>query len=110
MKNFEFLYLIGGIISLVLQFLTIVACALLFSKNRTLGTILMLLGSFLTVIFYGLSIFGTQLMAQKGAEQVTKTSGLFNLLGQIPHFLFVLGLLLFIVKYRKKEGVQKNPG
>ncbi|MEL6306358.1 MAG: hypothetical protein AAFQ20_16465 [Bacteroidota bacterium] len=102
MKDYELIYLIGGIFRWIFQLVVIVAVAILFYKQKTTGTILMLIGSVLTVVVYVFSTAGTFLVSQQGAQQLVKTSALLSLIQLVPVFLFSLGLLLFGLQYRKK--------
>ncbi|PRX54477.1 hypothetical protein [Flagellimonas meridianipacifica] len=108
MKDYEILYLTGGVISTILQLVVIVATGILLFKKRSLAAGLMFIGSLLTVLFYGFSLFGSTLVARQGAEDLVKFNAIFSIVNQIPHMLFAIGLLLFIIGYVKKGNDSKN--
>ncbi len=103
MENHEVLYLTGGLINCIFQLVLIVACAILLSKKRNLATVLMFLGSLLSLLAFGLSFFGNTIIAQQGgAEGLVQFSAIVSIVGQIPHILFAIGFLLFILQKVKE--------
>ena len=108
MKDFEILYLTGGVISTIFQLVIIVATGMLLFKKRSLASGLMFVGSLFSILFYGFSFLGTTLMARQGAESLVKFNGIFSIVNQIPHILFAIGLLLFVIQYLKKNETLKN--
>ncbi|WP_298999132.1 hypothetical protein ACOKFD_04665 [Flagellimonas sp. S174] len=108
MKDYEILYLTSGVISTIFQLVIIVATGILLFKKRSVATGLMFVGSLLSVAFYGFSLFGSTLVARQGAEDLVKFNAIFSIVNQIPHILFAVGLLLFIIQYTKKENDSKN--
>lgn len=105
METFESVYMLSGAINTIFKLLTVVACILLFSKNRNAGTILMLLASILSIFFSIGSVLVTSLAANYSAEGVVKYNALVNLIGQIPVIMFTVGLMLLAMQYRKKPSV-----
>ncbi|WP_435622669.1 hypothetical protein [Flagellimonas sp.] len=108
MENYEFLHLLSGFISTIFQLVVIVGCILLLSKSRNLATVLMLVGSVLSLFFSLFSVLGTSFMASQGAENLVQGIAIMGVVGQIPHILFALGLLLYVIKHVKKELPSKN--
>ena len=108
MENYELLYLTTGLISTIFQLIVIVGCVLLLSKIKSLATVLMFVGSMLSLLFFGFSFLGTSFMARQGAERLVEGIAIMGVLGQIPHILFAMGLLLYVIKYVKKELAHKN--
>ena len=108
MENYELLHILSGFTSTIFQLVIIVGCILLLSKSRNLATVLMLGGSVLSLLFSLFSFLGTSLMARQSAERLVEGIAIMGVLGQIPHILFAMGLLLYVIKYVKKELPQKN--
>ncbi|MEM9363265.1 MAG: hypothetical protein AAGA43_11545 [Bacteroidota bacterium] len=108
MKDFEVFYLTSGVISTIFQLVAVVATGMLLFKKRSLATGLMFFGSLFSIVFYGFSFLGTTLMARQGAESVVKFNAIFSIINQIPHILFAIGLLLFVIQYLKRTKTLKN--
>lgn len=104
MTDIEPFYILGGIVAGLTQVLMLVICIFLVLKIKNTGTILMLVGSILTILFYVLNIAWTTIAARNGAESVAKSVAILQLLGNIPYVIFTIGFGIFIFKYIRKQS------
>ncbi len=111
MENFETveaLYILGEAVNGIFKLLVAVACTLLLIRERTLATILMFLGSILSIFLSLGSVLLTALAGQKSPEAVVWTNAIFNLVGQIHIIIFAIGIFLFALQYGKKIALLKK--
>lgn len=104
MTDIEPFYILGGIISGLTQLVMLVLSIILVLKIKNTGTLLMLVGSILTILFYILNIAWTAIAAGNGAESVVKSAATLHLLGNIPYVIFTTGFGIFIFKYIRKQS------
>ncbi|WP_420602074.1 hypothetical protein [Flagellimonas sp.] len=104
MGNIELVHLLGGILGYIAQLVIIVACIFLVSKQRNSGTVLMLVGAILNIVFAVSGFIWTMISARESAESLVRATGIINVLTHLPTLLFGLGLLLYGIKYLKKSN------
>ncbi|SNZ00641.1 hypothetical protein [Flagellimonas pacifica] len=104
MENIELVHLLGGILAYIAQFIIIVGCFFLVSKQRNLGTALMLAGAILNTLFAVSGFVWTLISARESAQSLVRTTGIINVLTNLPTLIFGLGLLLYGIKYLKKTN------
>jgi uncharacterized membrane protein len=104
MTDIEPFYIIGGIIGGLTQVLMLVMCIILVLKNKNTGTLLMLIGSILTILFYGLNIAWTTIAARNGAESVANSVAILQLLANIPYVIFTIGFGVFVFNHTRKQS------
>lgn len=107
MENYEAYFMIGGGLNTLGKLVLVLACGILLAKQRNWGTILMFLGSVLSIIFSLGTLLLTTFSAQGGPESVVKANALGSILTPLPYILFAIGLLLFAAKQVKKQQ-QRN--
>ena len=104
MGNFELYYYFSGILNTLGKIILLIACIVLYVKQRNGASIMMLVGAVLTIVFAILGFIWNLLAAQVGPESVVKINGIINIIGQLPYILFTIGLLLFCINHIKKKG------
>jgi len=104
MENYEAYFMIGGGLNTLGKLILILASGILMAKQRNLGTVLMFLGSLLSIVFSLGIMLLTTFSAQEGPESVVKANALGNLFAPLPYILFAIGLLLFSAKQVKKQS------
>ncbi|MBO0322483.1 hypothetical protein J0X14_09250 [Muricauda sp. CAU 1633] len=102
MENYEAYYMIGGGLTSLAKLIVVLASGILLAKQRNWGTILMFLGSVLSIIFSLGTLLLTTFSAQTGPESIVKANALGSILNPLPYVLFAIGLLLFAAKQVKK--------
>nr|WP_299344303.1 hypothetical protein [Allomuricauda sp.] len=105
MENFESVYILTGAINGIFKLVVVAGCVLLLMKDRNVGTILMFVGSILSIFFSIGSVLLTSLAASRSAETLVKSNAMINLVGQIPVILFAIGLLLLAIRYSKGNAI-----
>ena len=95
--------IISYVISFLGHFLVLIACIVLLIKQKSLAATLMLVGMVLTVVFSVLGLFMNYVSAQKSAEAVIRTQGIFSTLNTLSYLVFGLGLLLLAIKAVHKK-------
>ncbi|MEW2922341.1 hypothetical protein AB1A65_12780 [Muricauda sp. ANG21] len=103
MENYEAYYMIGGGLNAIGKLIVVLATGILLSKQRNSGTLLMFLGSVLSIIFSVGTLLLTTFSAQNGAQSIVKVNALGSILNPLPYILFAIGLLLFAAKQVKKR-------
>ncbi|MFC4219949.1 hypothetical protein [Flagellimonas marina] len=103
MENYEAYYMIGGGLNAIGKLIVVLATGILLSKQRNSGTLLMFLGSVLSIIFSLGTLLLTTFSAQNGAQSIVKVNALGSILNPLPYILFAIGLLLFAAKQVKKR-------
>jgi len=92
------------LISIIAHLLALVASIIIFYKNKSLSTIIMLIGSVLMFIeSFGTPILKVIIARDYGVEALIKfqvTSSYFN---AISFFVFILGLFLFAINDLKRK-------
>ncbi|WP_318345362.1 hypothetical protein [Flagellimonas baculiformis] len=109
MENLEVYYMAGNAIGTIGQLVLLIACAVLIYKQRNIGTWLMLLGSLLSIVFSVGRVAWTAFASIKNPESYAHTMAVLNIFVQFPYLLFVIGLLLFAVKYTTARSNQSVP-
>ena len=106
MKDLPTFYLISYIISFLGQIAVLIACIILLIKQRSLAAGLMLIGMVLHMAFSIIGLLMNYMVAQRSAEAIIKTQGIFSTLNTLSYLIFGFGLLLLAIKmaYRKKEN------
>ncbi|MGX1929157.1 hypothetical protein [Flagellimonas sp. 2504JD4-2] len=96
-------YIIGSLLYGITNLLIIITCIVLVVKHKNIGTILMLIGSISILLFSIFNIVWTQVAARDGSESLVQATKLLSIIGPLPNTLFAIGLLLFAVRYVKKQ-------
>ena len=104
MENDESVYfLVGLILNNMSNLILLTTSIILVRKRKNAITILILIANILAFVFFWISVFGVRIAAQKnGTEGLLKFNQFVNTVGPLPHILFSIGLLLFVVKHLKK--------
>lgn len=108
MENLEIYFALGAILGAIGQLLFVLGCIILVVKQKNSGTILMLVGSVLHILFSLGSYVWTLFAARQSAEAVAQSAAFQNIVGRIPFILIAIGLLLYVVAYVKKRGIASN--
>ncbi len=103
MENYEAYFMIGGGLTSLGKLIVVLASGILLAKQRNAGTILMFLGSVLSIVFSIGALLTTTFSAQAGPESIVKVNALSSILSPLPYILFAIGLLLFAAKQVKKQ-------
>ncbi|WP_420322847.1 hypothetical protein [Flagellimonas sp.] len=105
MENDESIYfLVGLILNNLASLMLLVTSIILVRKRKSAITILILIANIMAFVFFWISIVGIRIVAQNsGTEGLLKFNYIVNTVGPLPQILFSIGLLLFAVKYFKKN-------
>ncbi len=103
MENYDAYFMAGGALQILGKLILVLASGILFTKQRNLGTTLMLLGSLLSIVFSLGTLLLTTFSAQAGPDSVIKANALGSLLTPLPYILFAIGLFWFSLKQVKKH-------
>ncbi|MEX0314329.1 MAG: hypothetical protein AB3N18_09140 [Allomuricauda sp.] len=103
MENLQPYFVFGGILSGLGSLLFVIGCIVLVVKQKNTGTILMLIGAVLSILFYFGNLLWSFCAAREVAEFLAKTSAIQNIVGQFPFIISSIGLLLFGAKHLKKR-------
>lgn len=109
MENLEIYYMAGSTIGTIGQIVLLIACAVLIYKQRNIATLLMLLGSLLSIVFTVGRVAWTALANIENPESYAQAMAVLNIFVQFPYLLFVIGLLLFAVKHTAAGSNQSTP-
>ena len=102
-ESSELLFTISWIFHYIALVLVTIASIVIFTKKRTLGTTILLIGAILSVITIIVS-FGVNLSGKNQEfETIMKAEGYIAILSSISYGLFCLGLFLFATTDYKKE-------
>ncbi len=104
MSDIEPLFIFGGILRGLAQLVMLIICIVLVYKKKNTATLLMLIGSILTILFYVANIAWPLISASSGTESLAKSVAILNVLGNIPYLVFILGFILFVIKHVKKDS------
>ena len=99
--------MLGGGLNTLGKLILVLASGILLAKQRNPGTVLLFVGSVLSIVFSLGVLLLTTFSAQSGAESVLKMNALGSLLTPLPYILVGIGLLLFATKRVKKQGSQE---
>ncbi len=108
MENLEIYFALGAILSAIGQLLFVLGCIILVIKQKNSGTILMLIGSILNILFSLGSYIWTIFAARQSAEAVAQSTVLQSIVGRIPFIVIAVGLLLYVVAHVKKRSALSN--
>ncbi|WP_136465572.1 hypothetical protein [Flagellimonas onchidii] len=104
MKNLQTYFVFGGILGGLGTLLFVIGCIVLVVKQKNTGSILMLVGAILSILLYFGNLLWSLIAAREGSEFLAKTSAIQNIVGQLPFIISAIGLLLFGIKYVKKDS------
>ncbi len=107
MENYEAYFMIGGGLNALGKLILVLACGILLAKQRNWGTLLMFLGSVLSIVFALGVLLLTTFSAQVNSESIVKANVLGSILTPLPYILFAIGLLLFAAKLAKKQSLKE---
>ena len=100
-------YAAGGVLNGIAQLIVLIACIVLVIKQKSGSTILMLIAQIMGIFVSIGGFTWTALSAQLGSESVLRASKLMALMGPIPHILFAVGLLWFVLsKVKKRNSIE----
>ena len=102
--SYTLFFALGSILGTLAQLAVIVACIILVSKQKNGGTLLMLIGSILTLVFNILNFSGTLLAGNLGADSILSWTKIFAVIGPIPYILFGVGLLIYAIHHVRKSA------
>ncbi|MBT8184130.1 MAG: hypothetical protein KJN76_04775 [Eudoraea sp.] len=103
MQDLPALHLAAYIISFIGQLIVLIGCIVLFVKQRTLATALMLAGMLLSVVFGIMGFFMNFVAAGSSPEALLRNQGIFSTLNTLSYLLFGIGLLLLALKWSRKR-------
>lgn len=106
MENYEAYYMIAGGLNALGKLILVLASGILLTKQRNWGSIIMFLGSILSIVLSLIVLLGTTLSANYSLKLLATSSVIGNFLTTIPPIIFSIGLLLFVLLYVKK--IQNN--
>lgn len=101
--SYTLIYALGSILGSLAQVLVIIGCIVLVSKKKNPATILMLVGSILSLVVTVLNFSGTFVAAQHGTDSILTWTKVFAILGPLPYIMFSVGLMLYAINYAKKS-------
>ena len=106
MDNNESFYLIVNLVLYnIANLIFVVASIILVRKVKNIATILILIGNILCLFFFWLSFVGIRIAAQTGSEGFIKFNQIMSFIGPFPTVLSGIGLLLFVVRYLKRQPI-----
>ncbi len=100
--QFEFLFTISSIIYNISGLIVIVASIIIFIKIRTLSTVLMLIGSILTLLLNGTNFIVSLLSNRIGYELYLKLVQITSVISSFTYLIFSMGIILFAIHDLKK--------
>lgn len=101
--NLPISFYAGYVLQALGLLILLAACIILVIKQKSLATIMMLLGTVLTIILSIGGILWNWFAARNdGALGVIEAQGLQSLFGGLANLLFVIGLLLLAITYVKR--------
>ncbi|MCA0133044.1 hypothetical protein [Winogradskyella alexanderae] len=103
MNSYDYLQLIGMILSGISSLGIVTATIILFIKKKTFSTTILLIGSILTILFGVGSFIANRAAGNHGAETLIKTIGWSKFIGGFLSILFCSGLLIFAIKDFKRS-------
>ncbi|WP_411031024.1 hypothetical protein [Spongiimicrobium sp. 3-5] len=107
-ENIPVLLSVGSFLHAVGQLLLLVISVILFLKQKSFASILMLLGISFSVLF-GIGGFVMLTLASKtGPEAILRIQGIFSIINGISHLVFAIGVLLLILTVIKKMNGSMN--
>ncbi|WP_040279940.1 hypothetical protein [Psychroserpens damuponensis] len=104
MENYEYLYSISSVIYFLAGICVITASIILYSKKRTVATLLILIGSISAFILNTGSIFLGLITGRFDMDTYIQINAIVNIISGLAYALFCIGLLLFVVNDYKKEA------
>ncbi|WP_430966204.1 hypothetical protein [Spongiimicrobium sp. 2-473A-2-J] len=107
MSDLPIPYIIGYFVYGLGQLLVLIGCFILFFKQRSLASILMLLGSILSIILGIIGVVLPMVMARTGGpEAIVRSQGIISVVNGMVYIMFATGLILLAIKLVKKN---ENP-
>ncbi|KQC28848.1 hypothetical protein [Flagellimonas eckloniae] len=103
MEYLESYFVFGGILKIIGQLLFLIGCIVLVLKKKNKGTVLMLIGAILSILFALASFLLTSIAVGKGTTFLARATVILNSIGQFPLILVGIGLLLFGTSYSNKK-------
>ncbi len=97
-------FILSALINGLVHFMILTACIVLIVKKKSIGTILLLIGSILSLFGYAGSYLFNILAARQGAEALLNAQGLILLFSGFSYLIFGLGLLVYIIYDVKKHN------
>ncbi|WP_431121638.1 hypothetical protein [Flagellimonas flava] len=102
--SYTLFFALGSILGTVAQLAVIIGCIVLVSKQKNAGTLLMLIGSILTLVFNILNFSGSLFAGHRGADSVLSWTKMFAVIGPLPYILFGIGLLVYAIGHVRKSA------
>lgn len=104
MNDLSIPYIIGYIVFGLGQLVVLTACFILFYKQRSAASVLMLLGSILSIIVGILGVILPAVIARTGgAEAIVQSQGIISVVNGLVYIMFATGLLLLAIQQVKKR-------
>ncbi|MEK6154349.1 hypothetical protein WIW50_13845 [Flavobacteriaceae bacterium 3-367] len=104
MNDLSIPYMIGYIVFGLGQLVVLTACFILFYKQRSAASVLMLLGSVLAVIVGILGVVLPIAIARTSdPEALVRTQGMISVVNGLVYILFATGLILLAIQQPKKR-------
>lgn len=99
MNSYEVYYWISGLISMLGQLLMIVFAGIYFFKNKSIGPLLMVIGSLLLLISFIITPLSTAIIANRmGPEALVKTQGILGIVKSLFGLVFAIGFAISVLK------------
>jgi Ca2+/Na+ antiporter len=109
MDTYLSLYVIGNSLTILGQLCVWVFCVLLLIRERSLASVLLIIGSTLFTLSGALGIILQAVFAKMSPEMVLKYQGISFIVTAIFYLTFTVGLILFFLKYFKLIERLKDP-
>ena len=107
----EILFTIGPIISSFSTLIVLVASIILFIKQRTLATWLILIGNILVCITYIGSLIINIFAGRENIDTLLLTQGISSIAQSISYLIFAIGLIvLALSEFSKKQNQSPSKG
>lgn len=99
MNSFETYFLISGILGFIGQSIILISAAIYYFKTKSIGGLLMLIGSLLIILVFIAQPIITAIFATKfGAEELVLTQGVIAIAQSLFGLLFATGFVMSILK------------
>ena len=99
----EILFVIGQIINSISTFILLIAAIILFVKKKTLGTWLILIGSFLVFITYVGSLLLNIFTVAKRIDMILTVQGISSIVQNLSYSIFAIGLMVLALTESSKH-------
>lgn len=102
MNSFEIFYIIGSVIGFIAQAIILIAAAIYYFKTGSIGGILLLIGSLLSIISVISKPLITAAVASKmGAEFLVTAQGMYSIADGVFGLVFAIGFVMTVIRELK---------